>query len=93
MNLDLNIAAKTAAFQPTGIESDPAAAADKTAQAAIRRSLPANNNLSIDTRLPDLAPGEPVAAITDADLSRDDHLGEIVKFAFNLPPPPMPFFS
>jgi len=41
----------------------------------------------------DLASSEPVASVPDAALVRDDALGNLVKSAFNLPPPPMPAFS
>ena len=37
-----------------------------------------------------LASAEPVADVSDAALVRDDALGKLVNFAFNLPPPPMP---
>ena len=32
------------------------------------------------------------ASISDSDLSRNDPLGKLVEFAFNLPPPSMPVF-
>lgn len=36
---------------------------------------------------------EPVAEVPDVALSRDDALGDLVKAAFNLPPPTMPDFQ
>jgi len=41
----------------------------------------------------ELASAEPVAEVPDAELVRDDALGQLVKAAFNLPPPPMPAFT
>ena len=41
----------------------------------------------------ELAAAEPVAEVPDAELVRDDALGQLVKAAFNLPPPPMPEFA
>ena len=41
----------------------------------------------------ELAAAEPVAEVPDAELVRDDALGQLVKAAFNLPPPPMPAFA
>ena len=40
-----------------------------------------------------LASSEPVAAVPDTALLRDDALGRIVSAAFSLPPPPMPAFG
>ena len=40
-----------------------------------------------------LVSAEPVAAVPDAALVRDDALGKLVNSAFNLPPPPMPDFT
>ena len=41
----------------------------------------------------ELASAEPVADVPAAELVRDDALGQLVKAAFNLPPPPMPAFA
>ena len=40
----------------------------------------------------DLASSEPTMEVPDSALSRDDALGNLMKAAFNLPPPPMPSF-
>ena len=48
---------------------------------------------SCDVQSAALASAEPVADVPDAELVRDDALGQLVKAAFNLPPPPMPAFT
>jgi len=40
-----------------------------------------------------LASSEPVSSVPPDALARDDALGNLVNFAFNLPPPPMPAFG
>ena len=45
------------------------------------------------TAIDALRNSEPVAEVPDAALSRDDALGNLVKAAFNLPPPAMPAFT
>ena len=50
-------------------------------------------NLTIGMRVDGISSGEPVATISDVELTRDDDLGKLVGAAFNLPPPAMPNFS
>ena len=40
-----------------------------------------------------IAASEPLAEVSDAELSRDDKLGRLVNSVFSLPPPAMPDFS
>ena len=49
-------------------------------------------NLTIGRDSAAIALSEPVLDVPDAELSRTDRLGELVKAAFSLPPPPMPEF-
>ena len=50
--------------------------------------------LTITEQTAGLPSAEPsIAEIPDAALTRDDPLGELMKTAFNLPPPPMPNFE
>jgi len=56
----------------------------------VQKSKPLNiQSTTVDA----LHNSEPVAEVPDAALSRDDALGNLVKAAFNLPPPPMPAFA
>lgn len=81
MNINFNInVAKTTA--PAEI---PEAAAPKTTAAS------ATPDLTI-TQAPASAEDIAAAAIPDSALTRDDDLGQLVSFAFNLPAPPMPSF-
>ncbi len=51
------------------------------------------NGLTVTIRTADVQLAEPTLDIPDAALTRDDPLGDLVKTAFNLPPPPMPNFE
>lgn len=59
-----------------------------------KASAPATTaNLTIGEHVARIASGEPVAAVPEAALTRDDKLGALVAAAFNLPPPQMPDFA
>jgi len=51
------------------------------------------SRLSASDKAACLESSEPVADVPDVALSRDDALGNLLKAAFNLPPPPMPDFG
>ena len=62
--------------------------------AAKPQDVKASKPLNVQsTTIDALRNSEPVANVPDAALSRDDALGNLVKAAFNLPPPPMPAFE
>lgn len=65
------------------------------AQGNAEKTVKAEANLKTsDARnLDALASSEPVAAVPDSALARDDALGKLMQTAFNLPPPPMPAFD
>ena len=63
-----------------------------TSQNSNVKSLHVSNLLST-VQAAGLASAEPVGAVPDEALSRDDELGKLMKAAFSLPPPPMPSFS
>ena len=73
-------------------EATGAGAARETAQASRLAALHVSSPSS-DVQSAALASAEPVADVPDAELVRDDALGQLVKAAFNLPPPPMPAFT
>lgn len=50
-------------------------------------------DLRITQRSADIVSAEPLADVPESALRRDDALGNLVSFAFNLPPPAMPVFS
>lgn len=66
----------------TEVKSADASAAARTAA-----------NLSITDAKASVASGEPVGAVPESALRRDDDIGKLVSAAFSLPPPPMPDFS
>ena len=61
-----------------------------TDAAGIARQAP---NLTIGEGPAGLAAAEPVADVSEADLSRDDDLGRLMSKVFTLQPPPMPDFA
>ena len=71
-----------------GAARETANSAPASRLAALHVSSPSSNVQSAA-----LASAEPVADVPDAELVRDDALGQLVKAAFNLPPPPMPAFT
>ena len=73
-------------------EATGAGAAREAAQASRLAALHVSSPSS-DVQSAALASAEPVADVPDAELVRDDALGQLVKAAFNLPPPPMPAFT
>ena len=73
-------------------EATGAGAAREAAQASRLAALHVSSTSS-DVQSAALASAEPVADVPDAELVRDDALGQLVKAAFNLPPPPMPAFT
>lgn len=62
--------------------------------AAKPKDVKASKPLNVQSTTADaLRNSEPVAEVPEAALSRDDALGNLVKAAFNLPPPAMPDFQ
>ena len=57
------------------------------------RAAGLSSNLKIGDGAAGLASAEPVADVPEAELKRDDALGNLVNSAFSLPPPPMPAFA
>lgn len=61
--------------------------------AAANQKALAKDAVSLQASTVDALQGsEPIANVPDAELTRDDDLGKLMKAAFNLPPPPMPAF-
>ena len=85
-----NIGTGREAFGATGVDAgrEAAGASQGPRSAALHVSSPSRHAQSAD-----LASSEPVAEVPDSALSRDDAIGNLVKAAFNLPPPPMPAFA
>ena len=52
-----------------------------------------SSDLTIRTASSGIASSEPVGEVPESALSRDDELGKLVNFAFNLSAPPMPSFD
>jgi hypothetical protein len=77
-------------FDATGVDSNRETTG--ASQASCHTSLKVSG-LASHIQRSDLASAEPVAVVPDAALSRDDALGNLVKAAFNLPPPAMPDFQ
>ncbi len=50
------------------------------------------SDLTIGRQINAISTSEPTAPVPDDALRRDDDLGNLVKAAFNLPPPAMPDF-
>jgi len=71
---------------------DSGRVANDAAKASDFKSLLISSRSS-QARPADLTAAEPVSSVSDASLTRDDALGNLVKAAFNLPPPPMPAFG
>lgn len=68
-----------------GVEAQSAAAKTTKEEANLKTSDARN--------LDALASSEPVSAVPDSAIARDDDLGKLMQAAFNLPPPPMPAFG
>ena len=60
-----------------------------------QRTEVANQDLRLSppTTLDVLQGSEPVSDVPSKELVRNDGLGKLVAFAYNLPPPPMPNFN
>ena len=77
---------------PDAAPVDAKAEAKDTSRASHLTSFSVSN-LSSREKPSGLASAEPVTAVSDEALVRDDALGKLVNAAFNLPPPPMPAFT
>ena len=60
--------------------------------AGTSRAVGQTSNLTITRQDVNLAASEPITAIPEKGLSRDDDLGRLVAAAFSLQAPPMPSF-
>ena len=63
------------------------------AEPAAKPEIPQLKGLTVSVKPAEGQSAEPVIDVPDAALTRDDPLGDLMKAAFNLPPPPMPKFE